>query len=128
MHNVGGKVIELLLSRRQSADIGPGCQGASPFLSRYPDFSPMCRFTVTVIFLCDDFICFQINQIRNIFKKICFDKKINSHVIFVILFVSFYFSIFFSMCFFFRHFFVYFSFANIVKNVSLFINLSIELR
>ena len=47
MHNVGGKVVVFLLSRRQSARYGLAsrlCGSASPFWSRYPDSSPMWRF------------------------------------------------------------------------------------
>ena len=41
------KVIELLLSKKQSAKYESDCQDANPFLSRYSDFSSMCKFIVT---------------------------------------------------------------------------------
>ena len=48
-NNVMNKVIELLLSRRQSARYESDCQDANSFLSRYPDSSPMWRLSVTSV-------------------------------------------------------------------------------
>ena len=47
-NNVIDKVIELLLSKKQSAKYESDCQDANSFLSRYSDFNSMCRFIVTV--------------------------------------------------------------------------------
>ena len=40
-NNVMNKVVELLLSRKQNADIELDCQDANSFLSRYSDFNSM---------------------------------------------------------------------------------------
>ena len=42
------KMIELLLSRRQSVKYESDCQDVNSFLSRYFDFNSMCRFIVTI--------------------------------------------------------------------------------
>ena len=41
------KVVELLLSKKQSARYESNCQDVNSFWSRYHDFNSMCRFIVT---------------------------------------------------------------------------------